>query len=139
MSLGAAVRHALVSYVHFKGRASRSEYWWFYLFFLIISLALWTIAITLGWTSDGTEVSFGNAVVNIPDVPFVVHLWGLIVLLPGLDLSTRRLHDSGKSDWSLLWILAMPLCGIGAIVLIFLLTRPSTQGPNQYGHGPASA
>ena len=139
MSLGAAVRHAFVSYVHFKGRASRSEYWWFYLFFLIISLALWTIAITLGWTSDGTEVSFGNAVVNIPDGPLVVHLWGLIVLLPGLALITRRLPDSGKSDWNLLWILAMPLCGIGAIVLIFLLTRPSTQGPNQYGHDPATA
>ena len=139
MSLGAAVRHAFISYVHFKGRASRSEYWWFYLFFLIISLALWIIAITLGWTSDGTEVSFGNALVNIPDVPLVVHLWGLTVLLPGLALSTRRLHDSGTADWNLFWILALQLCGIGAIALIFLQTRPSTQGPNQYGHGPASA
>ena len=76
---------------------------------------------------------------NILDVPLVVHLWELIVLLPGLALSGRRLHDSGKSDWNLFWILAMPLCGIGAIALIFLQTRPSTPGPNQYGHGPATA
>ena len=65
-------------------------------------------------------MALGNAVVNIHDVPLVVHLWGLIVLLPGLALSTGRLHDSGKTDWNLFWILAMPLCGIGAIALIFL-------------------
>ena len=76
---------------------------------------------------------------NTLDVPLVVHLWGLIVLSPGLALSTRRLHDSGKSDWNQFWILAIPLCGIGAIVLIFLQIRPSTPGPNQYGHGPATA
>lgn len=76
---------------------------------------------------------------NILDVPLVVYLWGLIVLLPGLALCTRRLHDSGKSDWNLLWILAMPLSGIEAIALIFLQTRPRTPVPNQYGHGPATA
>ena len=139
MSFSQAVRHVFVNYVNFKGRASRSEYWWFYLFSIIISLALWAMAIPLGWTSEGPEVSIGAAVLNIPEAPLVVHLWGLVVLLPGLALSTRRFHDAGKSDWNLLWILAMPLCGLGVIVLIYLLTRPSTPGPNRYGDGPATA
>ena len=139
MSFSQAVRHVFVNYVNFKGRASRSEYWWFYLFFLVISLALWAIAMPLGWTSEGTEVSIGAAVLNIPEVPSLVHLWSLAVLLPGLALSTRRLHDAGKSDWNLLWFFAIPLCGLGAIVLLYFLTRPSAPGPNRYGDGPATA
>ena len=139
MSFSQAVRHVFVNYVNFKGRASRSEYWWFYLFSIISFLALWAIAIPLGWIPEGRELSIGAAVLNFPEAPLVVHLWGLVVLLPGLALSTRRFHDAGKSDWNLLWILAMPLCGLGVIVLIYLLTRPSTPGPNRYGDGPATA
>ena len=80
MSFSQAVRHVFVNYVNFKGRASRSEYWWFYLFSIIISLALWAMAVPLGWTSEGPEVSIGAAVLNIPEAPLVVHLWGLVVL-----------------------------------------------------------
>ena len=139
MSFSQAVRHVFVNYVNFKGRAGRSEYWWFYLFSIISYLALYAIAIPLGWMPEGRELSFGAAVLNFPKDPLVVHLWGLVILLPGLAVSTRRLHDAGKSDWNLLWILAMPLCGLGVIVLIYLLTRPSAPGPNRYGDGPATA
>ena len=66
----------------------------------------------------------------------IAPLTSLVLLLPGLAVAVRRLHDSGRSGWWLL-IALVPL--LGALYLIWLMVRPSALGSNRYGAAPAFA
>lgn len=100
----------------FEGRARRKEYWMFVLVNMIISLVL-----TL------TENTFLNG------SPMLSGIYSLAVLIPGIAVSIRRLHDICKSGWYLL-ISLIPL--IGGIWLLFLTATDSEPGANQYGDNP---
>jgi len=99
------------AYAQFTGRASRSEYWWFYLFTVLATDA----AVLLGGPVGG--------------------LASLFFFLPSLALFVRRLHDVGRSGW---WIL-IAFTGIGVFVLLYWLVRASDAGANKFGEGPARA
>jgi uncharacterized membrane protein YhaH (DUF805 family) len=91
--------------VDFKGRASRSEYWWFALFVVLVSFAA-------GLLGDAA-----NALV------------ALALFLPYLAVSARRLHDIGRSGW---WQLVWYIPFIGWMVMIYWCVQDS-EGPNAYG------
>ena len=101
-------------YFDFNGRARRQTFWYFFLVNIVISIVLGIIDGIIGTTIIGG-------------------LYSLAVLLPGLGLSVRRLHDLDKSGWYLL-IAIIPI--IGAIVLIYWFIQPGTAGANQYGADP---
>ena len=111
----------LRNYAGFSGRARRSEYWYFALFNLIFALAAMLIDNLLGLTIENQGVG-----------PVYI-LYGLAVLIPGLAVAVRRLHDTGKSGWFML-IGIIPL--IGAIWLIVVLCKDSEPGTNKYGPNP---
>ncbi len=100
-------------YAMFEGRAGRAEYWWFFLANLIISVVLQAIA------------GASNALVILPIA------YSLAVLIPGLAVAVRRLHDTNKSGW---WILISLVPLVGVIVLIVFLATDGDQGANQYGN-----
>jgi uncharacterized membrane protein YhaH (DUF805 family) len=94
-------------YADFKGRASRSEYWWFFLFDSLVSIP---------------------AAALLGDVAFALFI--LALLFPTLAVSARRLHDTGRSGWwQLLWW-CIPV--IGLLVWIYWCVQDS-EGPNKYG------
>jgi uncharacterized membrane protein YhaH (DUF805 family) len=105
----------LKKYAEFEGRARRQEYWMFYLFNFIISFLL----------------IFLESLVGGPGILGMIY--GLAVLVPGLAVTVRRLHDTGKSG---LWILIAFVPLIGALVLLFFMILDSTPGPNEYGPNP---
>lgn len=106
----------LKKYAVFSGRARRAEYWYFFLFNIIISVALIIITAVIG------------------DVFSILGLlYSLALLIPGLAVSVRRLHDVGKSGWMVL-IGLIPL--IGAIWLLVLMATDSNPGVNKYGPNP---
>lgn len=102
-----------------QGRATRSEFWSFILFFNIIDLVLVGIGLSLG---DGDRHSM---MVEIPH-----RLWKAICFLPLLGVLVRRLHDTGRTAWNLLWNL-LPI--IGQLILVFFACRDSRHGTNEYG------
>jgi uncharacterized membrane protein YhaH (DUF805 family) len=106
-------------YAEFKGRAARQEYWMFVLINMLISLALGMVMGILGVSEDIADTISG--------------LYSLAVLIPGLAVASRRLHDGGKSAWWLLLIL-VPI--LGWIALIIFLCQDSQPGANQYGPNP---
>lgn len=111
----------LKKYAIFSGRASRKEYWVFALFnitFVVIAIILDNI---LGIAM--TELGYGP----------IFTLYGLAMLIPGLAVAVRRLHDVGKSGWMIL-IALIPI--IGAIWLIVLMVTDSNPEENQYGMNP---
>ena len=111
----------LKKYADFNGRARRKEYWMFFLFNVIISIALLIVDGILGTSAvPGTMGLLG-----------VIYL--LALLVPGIAVAIRRLHDTGRSGW---WILIGLVPFVGGIVLIVFLVQDSTPGDNQFGRNP---
>ena len=112
-----AVERALkLNYCNFSGRASRSEFWWFQLFYFILSAV---ISILLCWSENTAQI--------------VSYIIGLALLLPSLGLAVRRLHDIGKSGW---WFFLSFIPLVGAIILIIWWCKDSQMEPNEYGPVP---
>lgn len=106
----------LENYVNFTGRARRAEFWWYFLANLIISIVLNIIDAAIGFGSG-----YGGVLSAI---------YGLAVLLPGLAVGIRRLHDTDKSGW---WLLLVFIPIVGLIVLIVFWATDGTRGANDYG------
>ncbi len=131
-------------YAQFTGRASRSEFWYFILFSMIISIVLGILDGVLGTThsygmetlavaSTNTELASASMTQTIG---YMQTLYGLFVLIPSIAVSMRRLHDIGKSGWWLL-IGIIPIVNfIGIFVLIYFYATDSQSGENTYGENP---
>jgi uncharacterized membrane protein YhaH (DUF805 family) len=120
-------------YAEFSGRSRRREYWLFVLFNWIVALlfgAVLGIAMLFLYLADASEDTM-MLTCFIMAVPYA--LYSLWVIIPGLALSIRRLHDLDKSGWALL-IGLIPLVG-GILLLIWYCTE-GTRGPNLYGPDP---
>jgi len=111
----------LKQYAYFNGRARRKEYWMFVLFNMIFAIVAMILDNVLGIAIEG--VGYGP----------LYGLYALVILIPGLAVSVRRLHDVGKSGWMIL-ITLIPL--IGAIWLLVLMVTDSDSGENEYGQNP---
>jgi uncharacterized membrane protein YhaH (DUF805 family) len=105
-----SVTTCLKKFVDFDGRASRSEYWWFFLFNLGVTLVAYMLHETLG------------------------SIVSLLLLLPGIAAAVRRMHDIGKSGWFMLLGL-IPLVGL---ILLYWAVQPSAPESNEYGEPPAA-
>jgi uncharacterized membrane protein YhaH (DUF805 family) len=103
MTFGQAIETCFRKYVDFTGFAPRSEYWWWTLFTVLVSIACRIV----------------DAVGNLG---FVAGLWYVAVLLPTLAVGVRRLRDAGYA-WGYLFLALIPL--VGGIILIVLLCKPS--------------
>jgi uncharacterized membrane protein YhaH (DUF805 family) len=110
MDIKTAVITCLTKYVDFDGRASRSEFWWFFLFQIIVIVVLSMVLSIVG------------------------SLVSLALLLPGLGAGVRRLHDIGKSGW---WIFIGLIPLIGWLIAIYWAAQPSQPESNNWGAPPA--
>lgn len=161
MTFPQAVRSVLSNYATFSGRARRSEYWWFYLFTVLVGIAS----------------SVVDAVLNIPfpnEIGIVGVLTSLAFFIPSLAVTARRLHDTGRTGWWMLlpvgpllgllvasvgvavatvfeaggesaaarnaMVVLMTVCGLLSIaafvVVLVFLCLDSGPGPNKYGPSP---
>jgi len=124
MTFAQAIRTVLSKYATFTGRASRPEYWWWTLFVFLVSIGLSLIDNLALAPALGFE-PFQD------DTPGILSLiFSLAVLVPGLAVSVRRLHDIGRSGW---WLLIVLVPVIGFLVLLWWAIQPGEEGPNRYG------
>jgi len=117
MTFQEAVKDGFAKYTQFSGRSSRSAFWYWYLFEIIAGVAATLVDAILGTS------------------PLVGVVLGLAILLPGIAVAIRRLHDTGRSGW---WLLLWFLPLIGPIVLIIFYLTGSDEA-NKYGAGPDEA
>lgn len=118
-----AVKSVYSNYFNFQGRARRSEYWFFYLFAVIVGVVAQILIVSTGETGAGI---FG----------LVYGVFILGTLIPQLAVAVRRLHDTDRSGWWLLFGL-IPL--VGFIVLLIFMVGDSKPGANKYGPNPKGA
>lgn len=140
VSFGEAVKRAFSQYCKFTGRASRSEYWWFYLFNLIVSVIIFfagggpRIFSDMCHFGGGCYGGFAGGAIGFSGTYTTLsYIWSLAVLLPSMGLLWRRFHDAGHSGWWCLWSL-LPV--IGWIVLLVAMCQPSVPAANKYGPVP---
>lgn len=120
-SFGQAIKRFFKKYATFSGRASRSEFWWMYLFGWLAEIAIFIIAAIGGLlTTDPShpETSGEGAVAG----GFVFIAFILVMIVPAVALLVRRLHDIDFSAWWLLLLLAL---SIGMLVLFIFALLPS--------------
>ena len=127
MTFTEAVRSVLSKYATFSGRAPRSEYWWWVLFYFLLILAVGII--------DGAVIApmLGFEAFSEDGGQPLTLLVSLAVLLPGLAVGARRLHDIDRTAW---WLLLWLVPVIGFIVLIYWFIQRGTDGPNRFGDAP---
>lgn len=112
-----AIRSGLRNYVTFSGRASRSEYWYWVLFAFLVAIA-------------GSIID--HALFPFASTGPIEGLTSLLLFLPGLAVSIRRLHDIDRTGWW--WLIAFTVIGI--ILLLVWACARGTPGANRYGADP---
>lgn len=131
-------------YCCFKGRARRSEFWWWQLAKTIVSSIISGIASVI-YFSGHTMMDYLNDPMSMLLSPgyIVAFVVSLALLLPDLGVQVRRLHDTGRSGWWLLSILLgiIPIVGTIAMLVFFIILivwwcKDSDPQPNQYGPSP---
>jgi len=114
-------------YAQFEGRASRSEFWYFALFYFLIDIIISAIDAfivnpMIGMTPD--QAAQGGVLQMV---------FALGLLIPSIALGIRRLHDIGKSGW---WYLLVFIPIIGWLALLYFYILDSQPGTNKYGANP---
>lgn len=114
----AAIDHCLGNYATFAGRASRSEYWFFALFGVLVN-----VAGELADNLTGLRISH--------DVGLFSTIAALAMFIPSLAVTSRRFHDSGWSFW---WYLTIVVPIVGWLFVLYVLVTVDA-GPNRFDRG----
>src|SRR3569833_3502192 len=110
MGFGEAIRSVFSKYVTFSGRARRAEYWYFYLFSILVGMVAGVIDTVLV-TSTGMGEAFRGS--GGP----VAAICQLALILPSLAVTVRRLHDTNHSGWLLLGFIAYAIVAVIVFVV----------------------
>ncbi len=121
MSFGQSVSYCLSNYANFSGRARRSEFWWFYLFVVIVQIVVQGLVAVIIGTDSGIYT-------------LLVFILAIALAIPLYAAGSRRMHDTGKSGW--LQLLVLIPC-VGIIIMIVLWAQAGSDVENQYGAPPA--
>ncbi|CAN5337244.1 hypothetical protein BH11ACT3_BH11ACT3_19130 [soil metagenome] len=138
MTFQTAIVTVFRKFADFTGRAGRAEFWWFTLFTVLVSGALKALTPTAPYIAGDTDrftsgvsaFTIGSAGINLAAA------WSVVVLLPMLAVTVRRLRDVGRRWTQLFWLL-LPI--VGAIILIVRLAEPTRPAAIEAGVAPTSA
>ena len=107
LTFGQAIKEVISKYATFQGRSRRSEYWWFSLFLTLLALVFFlpVILVPLWYSSKGIDIyetdmwpmALSGLLVLLGSLVF------LALIIPGLTVQVRRLHDVGRSGWWVVW------------------------------------
>jgi len=124
MGLVEATKTVLAKYANFSGRASRSEFWWWTLAYIIIIFIAGVIDSAVIVPVLGIE-----AAARVGGLPLFA-IASLALFIPSIAVAVRRLHDQDRSGW---WLLIMFVPIIGYLFLLFFYVRRGTDGENRFG------
>ncbi len=139
MSFMDSVKTCFSKYATFSGRAPRSEFWYFFLFILLGTIALSFVdaaifgprEVVMMSATDSLEAGMSFNMSWQPQP--ITGIFMLATLLPNISVMVRRLHDTGRSGWWY-WIALIPI--VGFIVLLIFAMSKGSEGGNEYGSDP---
>ena len=126
-----ACKEFFAKYATFSGRTSRKTFWMTILGIFVITFVLsFVSSLIFGATEMPTNVEASEALKTYFGNPanIILMVWYLIMLIPSIAMSVRRLHDINKSGWFYL----LPFIPFGSIVLFIFYCLPSVNEGNHY-------
>lgn len=154
----------LKRYAEFSGRSRRMEYWMWAVFLVLLYVAFWVVMAIIG--AGGIMTGNPRAALAAGGMIFIVAALFLLIelalIIPGIAVAVRRLHDTNRSGWWILspfvgyvlvWIgigmaasgsaagsalatIGMIIAAVMGITLLVFMFLDGTQGPNRYGPDP---
>ena len=121
MNMKEAVVSVLTNWNNFSGRACRSEFWYFGLAVFLFSMIISFI-----------EIATGIVDIESAEMGIVSIIFSLLLFVPSLSVTARRLQDRGWSGWWQLLYLTI----VGALVIIVLNILPAKEDENKWGRNP---
>ena len=118
MGFAEAVTSAFTRFIDFSTRSSRSEYWWFFLFYFVVNIV----------------VNVADMMVIGSGIPQLIVL--LVFLIPTLAVTVRRLHDVGRSGW---WIFIALVPVVGFLIILYWMVIGGEDSENRFGANPLGA
>lgn len=124
--LGAAVRRIFAKYATLRGRASRSEYWWW----VVTAAVVGTVLNALPTLTDGIRIEADGSTTVTGPIGVILGaiwlVWALATIVPTFAVLVRRLHDTGRSGF---WVFigVVPLIGV-LVLFVFTLQGPRPEG-----------
>ena len=125
MNMKEAVVSVLTNWNNFSGRACRSEFWYFGLAAFLFSFLFSTIISLI-------EIATGIVDIESAEMGIVSIIFSLLLFVPSLSVTARRLQDRGWSGWWQLLYLTI----VGFLVIIVLNTLPAKEDENKWGRNP---
>ena len=131
VSFSQAIANFFGKYATFSGRSTRAEYWWVQLFNLIIYVVIYGLPVCylLATGSSSYELLF-NQPMLLSAAGVILIIYGLAILIPGIALTVRRLHDIGRSGW---WYLGFVLAIYAVYGLMFMSVFQAALGHGTRG------
>ena len=129
VSFGEAISRGFRNYFNFNGRATKAEFWWWFLFSTIGFHAMFFPSMI------GAIINGGELIMFLVFVGWVYPITFFVFGIPMISSGSRRLHDTGRSGWR--WLLFM--VPFGFIFLIVWWCQKGNAGPNKYGPDPRQA
>jgi uncharacterized membrane protein YhaH (DUF805 family) len=114
MGLGDAVNTCFSKYATFSGRATRSEYWYWVLFTVLVAIGLAIVEVVI--------TNLGGQILSA--------IFDLATIIPSIAVASRRLHDIDRSGW---WQLLFFIPVIGWLVLLYWFVQSGTPTNNRFG------
>lgn len=127
VGFGQAIGLAFKGAFTYKGRSTAPEFWWFFLFNVLVSAALYVLAIVSTPTDAYGRVTGPSAFAGV--VVLLLLVWFVVSIVVQIPLMVRRLHDKDMSGWLVL----LAIIPIASLVLLILLIGAGTPGPNKFG------
>ena len=112
-----ALKDGFARYVDFRTRSTRAQFWWW---------VVWSVVL-------GFAASIVDSLLGLSEVGAVNGLVSLVLFLPSIAISVRRLHDIGRTGW---WYLIILVPLVGWIVLIVFFCTATKEEVNQWGPPP---
>ncbi len=120
MNFGEAVKSGVQGWVDFRGRASRSQFWWFQLFLVLVFFGYLIVLAALYALADAEP---SDEAANV-----IVVLYFLVIFLPALSIQIRRLRDAGLG-WGFIFLSLVPFLGALALIVMYLLPSKGVAAP----------
>jgi uncharacterized membrane protein YhaH (DUF805 family) len=132
VGFGESIKRGFAGWSTWSGRATRAEFWWWTLFATLLVLVPYAgVLATMDWsTQTGDGSASASASGGSPLFWILSAIAVLVIILPSIAVTVRRLHDTDRSGWWY-WIQLIP-CGIGAIWFLVLTVLPSSPGQNRF-------
>ncbi len=121
MNMKEAVISVLTNWNNFSGRACRSEFWYFVLATTLVSIIISII-----------EIETGMVDIESAEMGILSIILTLLLVVPSLSVTARRLQDRGWSGWWQLLYLTI----VGGLVIVVLNILPAKEDENKWGRNP---